>query len=139
MLWICPSPLRPGARRKNWFVSVGLVEPPCGSAAGFSERDLRWESFRASGAGGQYVNTTDSAVRLRHLPSGIVIESRGARSQHRNRAVALAKLALALSERDAAGRRAADQRVWTRNTAIEGRGGSAATRVYHGPFFERRA
>ena len=136
VLWTCPSPLRPGWKRKNWFVGVSRVEVPVPGEPGFGERDLRWETFRSSGAGGQHVNTTDSAVRLRHLPSGIVVECREERSQHRNRAGALAKLALALRERSHAEAGRAGREVWARNVEVADRGGDAV-RAYRGPRFDR--
>ena len=79
--------------------------------------ECRVETFRAGGPGGQHQNKTESAVRLTHLPSGIIVSARESRSQHRNRQVALSRLREALEERS----RVRRPRVPTRTPAREKR------------------
>ena len=93
------SPFDSNARRHTSFASV-FVYPEVDETieVDINPADLRVDVYRASGAGGQHVNKTESAVRITHLPTGIVVQSQNDRSQHRNRAECLAMLKSRLYE-----------------------------------------
>jgi peptide chain release factor len=90
--FVFKSPVRRGHKRQNWFVGVQTVDLTVAAAVSVALSDVRFETLRAGGPGGQHQNTTDSAVRAVHLPTGIVVTARNERSQHRNKAIALRRL-----------------------------------------------
>ncbi|MEM1112009.1 MAG: peptide chain release factor 1 [Pseudomonadota bacterium] len=108
-----------------------MAEPDEVDEVEISKADLRVDTFRASGAGGQHVNKTDSAVRLTHLPTGIVVECQDERSQHKNRARAMSLLQAKLST--AAQDRAAAEQAEERRNLVGSGDRSDRIRTYNFP------
>ncbi len=132
--WTCPSPIRPGWKRKNWFVACNIIRPPSASET-IRESDLKFEACRASGPGGQHVNKTNSAIRVTHLPTGLVAQAQEERSQQRNKALAVARLTLLLAAKTQEAGDAKEREKWSKHDEVE-RGNPV--RVYQGLEFKRK-
>lgn len=131
--WLGRSPFRPHHKRTRWFVGVAVLAAP--TATAWSTAEVRVEAMPPGGPGGQHANKTASAVRVTHLPTGLTATAREARSQGRNRALALARLAARLAEADAAAAAEARTERWLAHHALA-RGN--AVRTYEGADFRRR-
>jgi peptide chain release factor 1 len=108
-----------------------LPEPEEIDAVALNPADLKVDTFRASGAGGQHVNKTDSAIRVTHLPTGIVVECQDERSQHKNRARAMSVLAARILEGERKKQR--EQEAATRKSLVGSGDRSERIRTYNFP------
>ncbi len=135
VLWICQSPYRPNHKRKNWFVGVDVITPLEDREINISPKDLTIEVFRSSGPGGQHVNTTDSAVRIKHKPSGIMVVSEAERSQHMNKKLAIVRLTEKLAAIQDERKKDTKKDQWDQHNTLQ-RGD--ALRVFEGRSFREK-
>lgn len=129
VLWICKSPYRPEHKRKNWYIDVSILEqiPKIEE-----DMNIRFETFRSGGKGGQHVNKVETGVRAVHIPTGISVVSTEARSQHMNKKLAVNRLCDILAERNAVIGQKEKELAWLEHTRLE-RGNPV--RIYKGDTF----
>ncbi len=132
--WIGHSPFRPAHKRKNWFISVQHVTMP--PTMTIADSDIRIETMKGSGPGGQHVNTTESAVRATHIPTGLSAIARDERSQTLNRKKALLRLTILIGRRDQEIANNSLKKRWDIHNDLE-RG--SAIRTYEGRAFNHKA
>lgn len=133
VLWICKSMVRPGHKRKNWYVDVSII--PEKEEVEDSE-DYRIEKFHCGGKGGQNVNKVETGIRVIHIPTGITVTSTEERSQYLNKQKALKRIQAVLDTmKREAGAKQTNQ-AWREHTKIV-RGNPV--RVYEGTEFKRKA
>ena len=126
------SPFDSAHRRQTSLAQVDVApELPPDAAVEIDDSDLRIDTYRSSGAGGQHVNKTDSAVRITHIPTGIVVECQDDRSQHRNKAQAMSVLAARI--KDVQVRDQQQQIASTRKSLIGSGDRSERIRTYNFP------
>jgi peptide chain release factor len=129
MLWKTQSPFRLMHKKKNWFFQCKTIErdDSCFDVL------IKYETCRASGAGGQHVNTTDSAVKATHVETGISVRSESERSQHANKRIAKALLLQKLADKKQESMLQASKQAWLNHLELE-RGNPV--KVFQGAKFE---
>jgi peptide chain release factor len=132
LLWICESPFRKFHKRKNWFIGIQSYNKKLFSP--WLENDVVFQTMRASGPGGQHVNKVESAVRAKHLPSGITVVVSESRSQIQNKNEALKRIKVQYEAWQLKQAMISQQELWQQHNLLE-RGKPA--NVFEGKTFKK--
>ena len=133
--WICESPYRPCYKRKNWFIGINTLSSSSEENTSVRPEHIVWKTVKASGPGGQHVNTTDSAVQATHRLSGIRVTSSEGRSQYANKKRAIEKINAILWSRAEEKQRKEAQKRWKTHSELE-RGNPV--KIFVGKEFKQR-
>jgi peptide chain release factor len=122
--WHCQSPLRKNHSRKNWYFQVTAVNDPKALSPGDSVTTLTWsevktDTFRSPGKGGQNVNKVETGVRLTHLPTGLTVTSVTHRTQLGNKKLAMERLKAKLNKMETQKVKIAEQGNWAKHNQLE--------------------
>lgn len=115
--WIAQSPYRIYHKRKNWFIGVNSFTVP--DIKDTNEKEIEYQTLRASGPGGQHVNKTESAVRATHTPSGLSVTASDQRSQLQNKKLATERLLIKLAVWNVEQTMQAAQRNWNNHNNLQ--------------------
>jgi len=130
--WICESPFRKFHKRKNWFIGIQNFDQK--NLSPWREQEVIYQTMRASGPGGQHVNKVESAVRAKHLPSGITVVVNESRSQIQNKNEALKRLKMQYEAWQLKQAMLSQQELWEQHHVLE-RGNP--TMVFEGITFKK--
>lgn len=131
--WVGTSPFRPHHKRRNWYVGMESLTPP--DHPSWAPGEIKVETMRSSGPGGQHVNKSETAVRITHIPTGLNSIAWEERSQYLNRKLALTRLNLLLEKETARSIDQAQKARWDLHNALK-RGDPV--RIYEGINFKPR-
>lgn len=113
--WICQSPFRPHHKRKNWFVNISIMKEEVSIE---NVENMKFETFRSSGKGGQNVNKVSTAVRAIHIPTGVSVVAMDQRSQLQNKKIAYLRLLEKINNMELSQNKSVDYDNWNKHNQI---------------------